>query len=85
MTLGTSADTTYRNTPAWFMTFNGRKVVDGTAFYNSIAFNELWKATPVRRRDQGFTPKRRAALSYAGFASAGGHRPSSAAWRIGPV
>jgi hypothetical protein len=34
---------------------------------------------------QAFTRKRRAALSYAGFASAGGRRPSSAAWRIGPV
>jgi hypothetical protein len=34
---------------------------------------------------RGLTPKRRAALSYADFASAGGRRPSSAAWRIGPV
>jgi uncharacterized protein len=34
--------TTYQNTSAWFMTLNDGRVVDGTAFYDSIAFNELW-------------------------------------------
>ena len=34
----TTAGTTY----AWFMTLSGGKVIDGTAFYDSIAFNELW-------------------------------------------
>jgi uncharacterized protein len=34
--------TTYHNTYAWFMTLSGGKVIDGTAFYDSIAFNELW-------------------------------------------
>jgi uncharacterized protein len=38
----TTAGTTYQNTYAWFMTLGGGKVIDGTAFYDSIAFNELW-------------------------------------------
>jgi uncharacterized protein len=38
----TTAGTSYQNTYAWFMTFSGGKVVDGTAFYDSIAFDELW-------------------------------------------
>jgi len=38
----TTAGTTYRNTYAWFMTFRDGEVVDGTAFYDSIAFDELW-------------------------------------------
>jgi uncharacterized protein len=38
----TTAGTTYHNTYAWFMTLSGGKVIDGTAFYDSIAFNELW-------------------------------------------
>lgn len=41
--------TTHANTYAWFMTLRGGKVVDGTAFYDSIAFNELWHdVTPTR-------------------------------------
>jgi uncharacterized protein len=39
----TTAGTTYRNTYAWFMTLSDGKIVDGTAFYDSIAFNELWE------------------------------------------
>jgi ketosteroid isomerase-like protein len=38
----TTAGTTYQNTYAWFMTLSGGKIVDGTAFYDSMAFNELW-------------------------------------------
>ncbi len=38
----TTAGTTYRNTYAWFLTLRGGKIIDGTAFYDSIAFNELW-------------------------------------------
>jgi hypothetical protein len=39
----TIAGTTYRNTYAWFMTLNSEgRIVDGTAFYDSISFNELW-------------------------------------------
>jgi uncharacterized protein len=33
----------YENTYVWIMTLSGGKVVDGTAFYDSIAFNELWQ------------------------------------------
>jgi uncharacterized protein len=39
----TTAGTIYRNTYAWFMTLRGGEVVDGTAFYDSIAFDELWE------------------------------------------
>jgi uncharacterized protein len=39
----TIAGTIYRNTYAWFMTLKDGKVIDGTAFYDSIAFNELWQ------------------------------------------
>ena len=38
----TTAGTTYENTYAWVLTLSGGKIVDGTAFYDSIAFNELW-------------------------------------------
>jgi ketosteroid isomerase-like protein len=39
----TTAGTIYRNTYAWFMTLRDGKVIDGTAFYDSIAFDELWE------------------------------------------
>ena len=32
----------YTNSYAWFMTMRDGKVVDGTAFYDSISFNDLW-------------------------------------------
>jgi ketosteroid isomerase-like protein len=32
----------YENSYAWIMRLAGGKVVDGTAFYDSIAFNDLW-------------------------------------------
>ena len=32
----------YKNSYAWFMTMCDAKVIDGTAFYDSISFNELW-------------------------------------------
>jgi len=32
----------YENTYVWIMKMDDGKVVDGTAFYDSIAFNELW-------------------------------------------
>jgi hypothetical protein len=38
----TAAGTTYENTYAWFMRLRDGKVVDGTAFYDSIAFGEFW-------------------------------------------
>jgi ketosteroid isomerase-like protein len=38
----TTAGTTYRNTYAWFMTLDGGRIVRGTAFFDTVAFNELW-------------------------------------------
>ncbi|WBB68012.1 nuclear transport factor 2 family protein [Micromonospora sp. WMMD812] len=38
---------TYENTYAWILTFSDGKVVDGTAFFDSLAFNELWKTPPA--------------------------------------
>jgi ketosteroid isomerase-like protein len=32
----------YENSYAWIMRLADGKVVDGTAFYDSISFNELW-------------------------------------------
>lgn len=33
----------YRNTYAWFLTYKGNKIVNATAFYDSIAFNDFWQ------------------------------------------
>ena len=41
MTWEITAGTSYGKTYAWFMTRSGGKVIDGTAFYDSVAFNEL--------------------------------------------
>jgi len=43
----TTAGTTYRNTYAWFLTLRDGEVVDGTAFSDSIAFDELWENVPA--------------------------------------
>lgn len=32
----------YENSYAWFMELRDGKVIDGTAFYDSISFNDLW-------------------------------------------
>jgi uncharacterized protein len=40
----TTAGTVYENTYAWIMRLSGGEVVDGTAFYDSVAFNALWKS-----------------------------------------
>jgi ketosteroid isomerase-like protein len=42
----TTAGTPYENTYAWIMRLQDGKVVDGTAFFDSIAFNELWELAP---------------------------------------
>jgi hypothetical protein len=39
----TRIGTAYRNTYAWFLRMEEGKVVEGTAFYDSIAFDELWQ------------------------------------------
>ncbi|MGY1808730.1 nuclear transport factor 2 family protein [Blastococcus sp. SYSU D00669] len=43
----TTAGTTYRNTYAWFLTLRDGAVVEGTAFFDSIAFDELWTGVPA--------------------------------------
>jgi uncharacterized protein len=37
----------YENSYAWIMRLSGGKVVDGTAFYDSISFNDLWTRLEV--------------------------------------
>jgi ketosteroid isomerase-like protein len=38
----------YENSYAWLMTMREGKVVDGTAFFDSISFNDLWTRVPPR-------------------------------------
>ncbi len=38
----------YENSYAWFMKMRGGQVIDGTAFYDSISFNELWSRVEPR-------------------------------------
>jgi uncharacterized protein len=37
----------YENSYAWFMKMRDGKVIDGTAFYDSISFNDLWDRLPA--------------------------------------
>jgi len=46
----TTAGTRYENTYAWFMKLRDGVVIDGTAFYDSISFNELWESVPPATR-----------------------------------
>ena len=53
----------YENSYAWFMTMRDDKVVDGTTFFDSISFNDLWERGQPRdlttdRRDRS-PPSRR--------------------------
>ncbi len=43
----TVVESTYENTYVWIMTFENGQIVDGTAFYDSISFNELWEIAPA--------------------------------------
>ena len=38
----------YENVYAWFLQMADGKVIDGTAFYDSIAFNDLWTRVQPR-------------------------------------
>jgi len=38
----------YQNSYAWFMKMRDGRVIDGTAFYDSISFNELWARVQPR-------------------------------------
>lgn len=42
----TVAGTAYQNTYAWILTLDCGLIVDGVAFYDSIAFDELWEISP---------------------------------------
>ena len=44
----------YTNSYAWIMRLRDGKVIDGTAFYDSISFNELWER--VEPRESRRTP-----------------------------
>ena len=46
----TRADTTYSNVYAWFLTMRDGRVVGATAFFDSIAFDELWHGVPAPER-----------------------------------
>jgi uncharacterized protein len=37
----------YDNSYAWIMRHADGQVVDGTAFYDSISFNDLWSSIPL--------------------------------------
>jgi ketosteroid isomerase-like protein len=38
----------YRNTYAWLMELRGERIVEVTAFFDSLAFNDLWqRVTPA--------------------------------------
>ncbi len=39
----------YENSYAWIMKMRGGNVVDGTAFYDSISFNDLWTRVQPRQ------------------------------------
>ena len=38
----------YENSYAWFMRMRNGKLVDGTAFFDSISFNDLWTRVEPR-------------------------------------
>jgi hypothetical protein len=40
----------YRNTYAWFMELRDGKIVNVTAFFDSITFDEFWKRVPPREK-----------------------------------
>lgn len=39
----------YRNTYAWFMKMRNGKMIEVTAFYDSLAFDDLWKRVSVTK------------------------------------
>lgn len=36
----------YRNTYSWYLRFRGAKIIEAHAFFDSIAFNDLWQRVP---------------------------------------
>ena len=47
---GTTIDnSSYVNSYAWFLRMRKDKVIEGTAFFDSLTFNDLWtKVTPAQ-------------------------------------
>jgi ketosteroid isomerase-like protein len=39
----------YENTYSWYLKMRDGKIVAATAFFDSIAFNDLWKRVPPAR------------------------------------
>jgi ketosteroid isomerase-like protein len=39
----------YANTYAWFLQLRDGKIINASAFFDSIAFNELWRRVPLPR------------------------------------
>jgi hypothetical protein len=37
----------YRNTYTWFLTLRDNRIVKASAFFDSIAFNDLWQRVPA--------------------------------------
>ncbi|ABM16221.1 MULTISPECIES: nuclear transport factor 2 family protein [Mycolicibacterium] len=37
----------YRNTYAWFLTLNDGQIVKAAAFFDAVAFNDLWQRVPA--------------------------------------
>lgn len=45
---GTARDgVQYRNTYSWYLTLADNRIVKAAAFFDSIAFNDLWQRVPV--------------------------------------
>jgi uncharacterized protein len=45
---GTARDgVPYRNTYSWFLTLADNRIVKGTAFFDAIAFDDLWRRVPA--------------------------------------
>jgi len=45
---GTARDgVPYRNTYAWFLTLRDGTIIEASAFFDSIAFNDLWQRVPA--------------------------------------
>ena len=53
----------YENSYAWVMRLRDGKVVDGTAFFDSISFNDLWTAC---NREAGAVGRRGVSVRRAG-------------------
>ncbi len=46
---GTARDgVPYRNTYSWFLTLADNRIVKGTAFFDSIVFNDFWQRVPAQ-------------------------------------